>query len=265
MIFADFFYDYNTLTVLTLIFFAFSAGFMDSIAGGGGLIQIPALLINLPFESVPTVLGTNKIASLSGTAVVACQYSKRVKYNYLLLFIISIIAFIASNLGVLTLSYIDSSRLKPLILIILIIVAFYTFIKKDFGLSDQKQVPLKKQIFLGSIIGFTVGFYDGFFGPGTGSFLMLGFVYFLGFDLLSASAYAKAVNCITNISALIVFIAQGNFLLGIAIIMAISNILGSLTGTKLAFIKGNKFIRIIFLIIVSFMILRYSYEIFLSN
>lgn len=88
MISADFFYDYNTLTVLTLIFFAFSAGFMDSIAGGGGLIQIPALLINLPFESVPTVLGTNKIASLSGTAVAAFQYSKRVKYNYLLLFII---------------------------------------------------------------------------------------------------------------------------------------------------------------------------------
>lgn len=151
-----------------------------------------------------------------------------------------------------------------MVLIILIFIAIYTFLKKDLGQVTSKELSLTAKLYYGAVIGAVIGFYDGFFGPGTGSFFVLAFVVVLGFDFLSASAYAKIVNCATNISALIVFVKQGNYLLEIAIIMASFNIIGSFWGTKMAFKKGNGFIRIIFLIIVSLMILRYSQEVFFA-
>jgi uncharacterized membrane protein YfcA len=151
------------------------------------------------------------------------------------------------------------------VLIILIVIAIYTFLKKDLGSVQTKRLPLTKQIIFGSIIGILVGFYDGFFGPGTGSFLVLGFVVVLGFEFVTASAYSKVINCITNISALIVFIKQGYYLLDLGILMAICNMAGSFTGSRIALKKGNSFIRLIFLIIVAIMILKYSYDIFIEN
>ena len=110
-----------------------------------------------------------------------------------------------------------------------------------------------------------VGFYDGFFGPGTGSFFVLGFVVILGFEFIEASAYSKVVNCMTNITALIVFIRQGNYILEIALLMAFFNIAGSITGTRIALKKGNGFVRILFLVIVSIMIIRYGYDVFMAG
>ena len=111
------------------------------------------------------------------------------------------------------------------------------------------------------VIGLVIGFYDGFFGPGTGSFFVLAFVLILGFEFVQASAYAKIVNCMTNISALFVFIRQGNYILGIAVLMAVFNIAGGILGSKMALKRGNGFIRIFFLIIVSILILRYGYDV----
>ena len=111
-------------------------------------------------------------------------------------------------------------------------------------------------------MGIIIGFYDGFLGPGTGSFLVLGFVALLGFEFIEASAYAKIINCITNVSALYVFLSQGNYILEIAIIMAISNISGSIIGTRMAILKGNQFIRKLFLVVVVIMIFRYGYDVF---
>ena len=145
---------------------------------------------------------------------------------------------------------------------VLILIAVYTFLKKDLGSIRTKRLTSGRQIILGSVIGTVVGFYDGFFGPGTGSFLVLGFVVILGCEFVTASAYSKVINCMTNISALIVFIRQGNYLLGIAILMAGCNVLGSVTGSRIALKKGNGFIRIIFLVIVIIMILRYGYDVF---
>ena len=142
--------------------------------------------------------------------------------------------------------------------------AIYTFIKRDLGNVATKDLNTTKKMIFGALIGAVIGFYDGFFGPGTGSFFVLAFVMILGFDFLSASAYAKVVNCITNISALLVFISHGNYLLELAILMAVFNIAGNFLGTKIAFKKGNGFIRIVFLIIVMLMILRYSKEVFLD-
>ena len=254
----DFFSDYSFYTLFFLAAFAFIAGFLDAIVGGGGLIQLPALLIQFPQLALPTLFGTNKIAALSGTSIAAVQYAKRIRFNWKVLLSISLFSFIFSFLGARTVSYLDSEALKPLILIILIAIAIYTFIKKDLGNVATKDLSTAKKMIFGAVIGF----YDGFFGPGTGSFFVLAFVVILGFDFLSASAYAKVVNCITNISALLVFVSHGNYLLEIAILMAVFNIAGNFLGTKIAFKKGNGFIRIVFLIIVMLMILRYSKEVF---
>ncbi len=258
------FSDYSLFTLLILAVLAFMAGFIDAVIGGGGLIQLPALLVTLPNASLPTIFGTNKIAALSGTTIAAFQYAKHIKFNVKLLITISIASFIASYFGAKIVSIINPATLKPIILIILIAIAIYTFIKKDLGKVPTKQLTVSRQIIFGAAIGLVIGFYDGFFGPGTGSFFVLAFVVILGFEFVQASAYAKIVNCMTNISALIVFIRQGNYIIGIAILMAVFNISGSIVGSKMALKRGNGFIRIFFLIIVTIMILRYGYDVFKS-
>lgn len=253
-------YGILLITVLTLL--SFVAGFIDAVVGGGGLITIPALLIGLPTTSLPTIFGTNKIAALAGTSVSAFKYAKKINFDYFLLFIAGLSAAIASFLGAQTVSYINVKTLKPLILVILVCIAIYTFIKKDLGTIQTKELSIRKQIVFGSLIGLVVGFYDGFFGPGTGSFLVLGFVLILGFDFLKASAYSKVINCITNFSALIVFMRNGNYILPLAILLAVANMIGNYIGTHIALKKGNKFVRVIFLIVVSVMIIRYGYDVF---
>lgn len=254
--------EYNLLTLLILAVLAFMAGFIDSVVGGGGLIQLPALLVTLPNASLPTIFGTNKIAALSGTSMAAFQYARRIRFNVELLITISLASFIASYFGAKIVSIINPATLKPIILIILISIAVYTFLKKDLGKVATKQLSLTRQMIFGAAIGLVIGFYDGFFGPGTGSFFVLAFVLVLGFEFVQASAYAKIVNCMTNISALIVFIRQGNYILGIAVLMAVFNILGSIIGSKMALKKGNGFIRIFFLIVVTIMIIRYGFDVF---
>lgn len=253
--------DYSFFTVLTLAALAFLAGFVDAVVGGGGLVQIPALLINLPEKTLPQLFGTNKIASLSGTLVAAFQYARKIKYDILLLLTLSFFAFAASNLGARSLSFIDPAVLRPVILVILILIVAYTFFRKDLGSVQGKILPYGLQLLYGSIMATIVGFYDGFFGPGTGSFFVLGFVVIFGFDFLRASAYSKVINSVTNLSALIVFLRQGNYLADVALIMAVCNIGGSFTGSRLALIRGNRFVRIVFLLVVSAMIVRYGYDI----
>lgn len=256
------FADYNIVALIALGLFSFIAGFIDAVVGGGGLIQIPALLINLPKTSLPTLFGTNKIAALSGTSIAAFHYSRRINFNFKLLITIALFAGIASFLGARTIQYIDVNTLKPAVLFVLIAIAVYTFVKKDLGSMQTKVLSFNKQLIYGSLIGLVVGFYDGFFGPGTGSFFVLGFVVILGFEFVQASAYSKVINCMTNGAALLVFIKDGNYLLELAILMAICNIVGNIVGTKLALNKGNRFVRVIFLGIVSIMIIRYAYDIF---
>lgn len=254
--------EYGFMTIFSLVIFSFLAGFIDAVVGGGGLIQLPALLINLPKAPLPTLFGTNKIAALAGTSIAAFQYSKRVKFDYRLLLAISASAGLASFIGAKWVSHINVNTLKPLILFILIAIAIYTFLKKDLGAVKTKNLTFEKQLVFGMFIGFAVGLYDGFFGPGTGSFFVLGFVVVLGFQFIEASAYSKLINCITNISALTVFMSQGNYIIELALMMAVCNIIGNLIGAKMALKKGNGFIRTIFLFIVVLMILRYGYDIF---
>lgn len=259
--FTDILNEYGLLTIILIAISAFVAGFIDAVVGGGGLIQIPYLLITFPKMPLPVLFGTNKIAALSGTSIAAYKYAKKIKFNFSLLLIISLSAFVSSFAGAKIVSHINANALKPVILVILIIIAIYTFMKKNLGSVESKDLSLQKQMLYGSCVGLVVGFYDGFFGPGTGSFFVLGFVVILGFEFLKASAYAKIVNCITNLSALVVFIKQGNYILPLAVLMAIFNITGSFIGSTLALRKGNDFVRVIFLVIVTIMIIKYGYDV----
>jgi hypothetical protein len=251
-------------TIFALGFFSLLAGFIDAVVGGGGLIQLPALLLQLPSSPLPTILGTNKIAALSGTSVAAAQYARRIRYNFPLLFVISFFAFTSAHLGAKLASRIDPASFRPLILVILISIAIYTYFKKDLGTRDGQTVRMPMQYLYGSLMGILIGFYDGFIGPGTGSFFVLAFVVLLGFEFVQASAYAKFVNCMTNFSAVMVFVKQGNYVLSIAILMAVCNVIGNVLGSVLALKKGNAFVRMFFLLVVSAMIIRYSYMIFFS-
>ena len=253
-------YQPETLFIFAVIYFI--AGFIDAVVGGGGLLTVPTLLITLPNQPLATLFGTNKIAALSGATVAASQYAKRIKFDFKLLSAIAVVAFVASFCGAKIVSQIDSKQLKPFILLILIAIAVYTFFKKDLGSIASKNLSFNKKLLFGAAIGIIVGFYDGFFGPGAGSFFVLGFVVVMGFDFLHASAYSKIINCVTNISALFVFVSQGNYILSLAILMAIFNIFGNIVGTKMALKRGNAFVRKLFLVVLTIMIFRYGYDVF---
>ncbi len=240
---------------------AFAAGFIDAIVGGGGLLQTPAILLILPNYPVATLLGTTKIPSMAGTTLAAFKYARQVKFNYRVLAACAVTAFFAALLGAYLVSRIDNSVIKPVILVVLIFVALYTYLNKQFGIHQEKTYAVVKQVLLAGIFGLIIGFYDGLIGPGTGSFLILVFIAVLGFDFIGASAHAKIVNIATNLAAILYFSSTGHILFQYAIPMAVFNLSGAFFGTKLALLKGNKFVRVFFLIVVFGTILRFAYDI----
>ena len=233
-----------SVEMIVLCIAALAAGFIDAIVGGGGLIQTPAILITLPQHPVATLLGTTKIPSLSGTSSAALQYARRVKLQWKLLGVLCFIALSAAYAGSKTVSIVSNSFMKPIIFGVLIIVALYTYTKKDFGTATTSgKTPVQEYLY-GGIFALIIGFYDGFIGPGAGSFLVLFFISVLGFDFLKASAHAKFVNVATNTGSIIFFAGSGHILYHYAIPMAVCNFTGSLLGARLAILKGNKFINI---------------------
>lgn len=250
------------LVLLCLV--AFAAGFIDAIVGGGGLLQTPATLLILPHYPVATLLGTTKIPSIAGTTLAAFKYSNQVKFNFKVLAACASTAFLAALLGAFLVSQIDNTVIKPVILVVLILVALYTYFNKQFGIHQEKNHSVKKQVLMATLFGLVIGFYDGLIGPGTGSFLILVFIAVLGFDFIGASAHAKIVNIATNLAAIIYFSYTGHILYQYAIPMAVFNLCGAYFGTRLALLKGNKFVRIFFLIVVFGTILRFAYDILLK-
>lgn len=246
--------------IFYLCLFAFMAGFIDSVVGGGGLIQLPALLIFLPGVPLPTIFGTGKFAGIAGTTAAMVKYVRSVRINYMAILPAALMAFVFSFLGARALSHLDASLLKPLILLLLVLVAIYTFIKKDFGSLHAPKLTESKERLYGLAIGAAIGFYDGFFGPGTGSFLIFIFIGLFGFNFLAASAAAKVVNVATNLSALLYFAWSGHVLYEVAVPMAVCSILGSQLGTRTALKRGVGFVRVLFLVVVSGIILKFAYD-----
>jgi uncharacterized membrane protein YfcA len=248
--------------LLLLCLAAFCAGFVDAIVGGGGLIQLPAALIILPQFPVQNVIGSLKIPAFCGTAVAARQYLKKVQMAWKLLVIVCTIAFFASYAGSQVLVLVRNDFMKPVLLVVLTAVAVYTFIKKDFGQQEAQPLPPDKELQRGILISLIIGFYDGFIGPGAGSFLIMAFVILLGYNFLSASAHAKMVNLATNLGSVTLFIIKGAIIWPIALPMAAANMLGGFAGAKLAIAKGNKFIRIFFLVVVVGILVRFCWDVF---
>ncbi len=253
------------MTIFLLCAFAFLAGFTDAIAGGGGLIQTPAALVLLPQYPLATVLGTLKIPSFSGTSIATTQFVRRVQVNWLLVGLMAITAFMAAFAGSTLLTRVNNSFMKPLLLIMLIVVAIYTFTNKRFGDHTEKDHSVRQQIIYSLLISLVIGFYDGFIGPGAGSFLILSFVGMLGFDFLKASAHAKFVNLATNLGSILFFSISGKIIYSIALPMAACNALGGLLGARLAILRGNAFIRIFFLVVVCATIIRFAYDVWFKS
>lgn len=243
---------------------AFCAGFVDAIVGGGGLIQLPAALVILPQFPVASVIASLKIPSFSGTVFAAQQYLKRVKVNWLLLTIICVFAFLASYSGSLLLTQVSNKFMKPVILVVLTAVAIYTYTKKDFGQKESHDLSFKRQMISGVAISLLIGFYDGFIGPGAGSFFILAFIALLHFDFLHASAHAKMANLATNLGSVTLFLAKGKIIWVVALPMAAANALGGFIGARLAIAKGNRFIRLFFLFVVVVILLRFCWDVFLK-
>jgi uncharacterized membrane protein YfcA len=249
-----------SLTLAALCGFAFLAGLIDSVVGGGGLIQVPALFVLMPQIPPATLLGTNKFASVWGTGVATVQYARRVEMPWHALLPACAAAFVFSLIGAHAVSLLRPDILRPLILMLLIVVLTYTLWKKDLGVLHAPRLNRGHEIATGIAVGCALGFYDGFFGPGTGSFLIFAFVGLFGFSFLAASASAKAVNVTTNLAAVIYFVYSGNVLYATALPMAACNIAGSLIGTRLAIRRGSGFVRGLFVVIVSALIARFAWD-----
>lgn len=252
----------ETYILVLLCIAAFVAGFVDAIVGGGGLIQTPVGLILMPNLPVATVIGTLKIPSFSGTFFAAFQYLKKIEMNWKLLIVMMTLAVPSAFAGSALLTYISNDFMKPLLLLVLSLLVIYTYAKKNFGQQADKSHSAKQQLIYAVLISFFIGFYDGFIGPGTGSFLVLAFITLLGFDFLQASANAKMVNLATNLGSIVLFVIKGKIIWMVAIPMAICNAVGGFIGAKLAISRGNKFIRIFFLIVVIGTLIRFAYDVF---
>jgi len=250
--------------VIWLCVFAFLAGLLDSMVGGGGLIQIPALFLFLPGSdstAVATVLGTNKLSSMCGTAMAAFQYSRRIDIQWKTIIPAAIAAFLFSFFGALVVARLQPAMAKPFVLVLLVAVAAYTFFHHDLGERDTHGPKSRTATLLAVSLGAAIGFYDGFFGPGTGSFLIFCFVSIFGYKFIAASASAKFVNLATNLSAVAFFAATNHILYRYALPMGVCNIAGAVAGTQCAILKGNRFVRRLFLLTVTALILRYGWEV----
>jgi len=250
------FHDLTIATALFLLAASFFAGFIDSIAGGGGLIQLPALLIGLPKSDTAAVLGTNKLSSIFGTSTAAALYRKQIKPDPKVLLAMGLPALLGSAGGAMLASKIPTSSMRPMVLVLLIIVAVYTWFKPDLGKFENLRHLPKRRIQIAALAGVIIGFYDGIFGPGTGSFLMLILVASLGYAFITASAIAKVVNVATNVGAIFVFGINGVVIWQIGIIMGVANISGAIIGARLAIKGGSTLVRKVFLLVTLALIVK---------
>ncbi|WP_022824655.1 sulfite exporter TauE/SafE family protein [Hymenobacter norwichensis] len=249
-------------TIAALCVVAFAAGFIDSMVGGGGLIQLPTMLLLLKGVPVPTIFGTGKASSLMGTAAALRRYAGQVPMQWRSVGTAAVVAGGFAFLGARVISLFPPELLRPMVLGLLVVIALYTFWRKDLGSIHAPRLTPRREVWVAIIMGAIIGFYDGFFGPGTGSFLLFMFVGLFGYDFLTASASAKLVNVATNLAGLAYFAYTGQVLWIVALPMAASNILGSTLGANYALKKGTGFVRILFLVVVSGIIIKLAWETF---
>lgn len=251
------------MTELALVALAsLFAGCVDAIVGGGGLILVPALFGMYPGAAPATLLGTNKGSGIWGTAWATWQFSRRVQMPWGAMLPAAGAAFVGSFAGAWALTLASPELLRKALPFVLVAVLSYTLARKDLGRHHAPRLAGSAQTLLACAIGAVIGFYDGFFGPGTGSFFVFLFVRLLGFDFLNASASAKLLNTATNAAALLLLAGRGHVWWHVAAVLAVANVAGSLIGTLLALRHGAGFVRVAFIVVVAALIAKTGWDAF---
>lgn len=245
------------LSLLLLMALAgFAAGWVDAVVGGGGLIQLPALVLGFPGATPAQLLATNKISSIFGTATSSVTYVRRVRPDLRTALPMAAVAFLGAIGGALIGLHIPKTAFNPIILVLLVVVGAYTLLKPDLGSVTGLRFAGARHTTAAMGIGFLIGIYDGALGPGTGSFLVFALVGLLGYAFLEASAKAKIANFATNLGALVVFIPGGHVMWTVGLVMAVANIAGGYVGARTAVARGSTFVRVVFLTVLAAFIVR---------
>lgn len=248
-------------TLVLLCVAALCAGWVDAVSGGGGLIQLPALLLALPASATVSALGTNKLSSIVGTSAAAVTYNRRAVSDLPTAFPMAASAFVGSALGAALASQIPASAYRPIVFVLLVAAWFYALLRPAFGETERLRWQGRRRHYAAAVaLGAVIGVYDGALGPGTGSFLILVLVGLLGYAFLRASAVAKIVNVGTNLAALIVFALGGHVLWLLGAVMAVANLAGGVLGARTAVARGSGFVRVVLLTVVAVLILRVGWS-----
>ena len=244
-------------TVFALLVAAgFLAGWVDAVVGGGGLIQLPALVLGLPGAAPAQLLATNKLASICGTSVSAATYYRRIRPDLRTALPMAGAAYLGAVGGAFVGLHIPKSAFNPVILVLLVVVGAYTLLRHDLGTVTELRHSGTRHTSYAVLVGLGIGVYDGALGPGTGSFLVFALVGWLGYAFLQASAKAKITNFATNLGALTVFVPQGQVLWVTGLAMGAANLVGGYLGARTAVRLGSGFIRAVFVLVVGAFIVR---------
>ncbi|WP_082724566.1 sulfite exporter TauE/SafE family protein [Microbacterium hydrocarbonoxydans] len=251
-------------TLILVIVAAFAAGWIDAVVGGGGLLQLPALLL-IPGISPLQALATNKLASVFGTATSSVTYYRRARPDIRTALPMAAIALAGSFGGAAVATVLPAAAFKPIIVVALLAVALFTAFRPQMGAATRLRFTGHKHHITAGLAGLVIGFYDGLIGPGTGTFLVISLVALLGYDFLQASAKAKIVNLATNTGALLLFIPHGAVLWLLGGILAVANVAGSYLGSRMAISRGTTFIRVVFLVVVVALIAKLGVDVWNEN
>jgi uncharacterized membrane protein YfcA len=253
--------DLSLLTVTVLVLAAFLAGWVDAVVGGGGLIQLPALLIGMPPGTPPAaILGTNKLSSVWGTATSSVTYAIKVRPDWRTILPLVVAAATGSALGAQAAKFLPEEYFTPIVLVAVVGVGLYTVRRPQLGLVSKRKHAGGAHYGRTAVIGLGVGAYDGILGPGTGSFFVILLVGVLGYGFLEASAKAKIANLVTNISAITVFAVHGSVLWKLGLLMGSANLVGGFLGARMAIRHGNSFVRRVFLVVLAGLVVKLGYD-----
>lgn len=248
--------DPSTSMLLLLGLAGLAAGFVDAVVGGGGLIQLPALLLGLPSAAPVNVLATNKLSSICGTTVSSATYYRRIRPDPRTFGPLMACAFVGSVGGALIASHISKAVFDPIVLVVLIVVGGYVLFRPALGESTVLRFAGSRHVLAAMGTGLVIGVYDGALGPGTGSFFVITLVSLLGYSFVDASAKARLANWATNLAALCVFLPQGAVLWKVGLVMGGCNLVGGYVGARTAVARGTRFVRVFFIVVVSAFIVR---------
>lgn len=248
--------DPETSTLVWLALAALLAGFLDAVVGGGGLVQLPALVLGFPGVAPVHLLATNKLSSICGTAVASATYYRRVRPDPRTFGPLMTLAFLGSLGGALVASHLSRAVFDPIVLLALVVVGTYVLLRPDVGETTTLRFAGRRHLVAAMGTGLAIGFYDGALGPGTGSFFTITLVGFLGYAFVEASAKARLANAATNLAALCIFVPQGAVMWRVGLLMGAANLVGGYLGARIAVRRGSGFVRLVFVVVIAGFVVR---------